>query len=183
MRVLVAYYSETGNTEKVGRAIYEATQAEGHEAQLKPVDQVRADRLSEYDLVFLGSACHSADLARPVKELLDRVPPSPALKLAGFVTHATVMPEGDERQHEMHDRWASKCVVSLEEFGRNKQVDLLGYFSCQGAPSPPVETFIHNTIVTDGTEWEAYVGEVRKHPTQEDLEKAAAFARGVLAKC
>jgi flavodoxin I len=183
MRVLVTYYSETGNTEKVGRAIYEATQAEGHEAELEPVDQVRADRLSEYDLVFLGSACHSADLARPVKELLDRVPPSPALKLAGFVTHATVMPEGGEWQHEMHDRWASKCVLSLEGFATSKQVDLLGYFGCQGAPSPPVETFIHNTIVTDDAEWEAYLVEVRKHPTQEDLEEAAAFARDVLAKC
>lgn len=183
MRVLVAYYSETGNTERVARAIYEATRAEGHEADLEPVKQVRADRLGEYDLVFLGSACHSADLARPVKDLLDRVLPSTGTRLAGFVTHATVTREGDEEQREMHDRWASRCLVSLEEFARSKQVELLGYFGCQGAPSPPIETFIHNTIVTDAAQWEAYLSEVRRHPSQEDLDKAAAFARSILAKC
>jgi hypothetical protein len=54
-----------------------------------------------YDLVFLGSACHDADLARPIKEFLERISVSPTFKLAGFVTHASYTPEGGEREQQM----------------------------------------------------------------------------------
>ncbi len=62
-------------------------------------------------------------------------------------------------------------------------IDFLGYFCCQGAPSPPIEQFIHNTIVTDEDEWEDYIEEVRKHPDNEGLRKARQFALGILVKC
>ena len=58
----------------------------------------------------------------------------------------------------------------------------MGYFGCQGAPSPPIEQFIHSAIVTDEDEWQAYVREVRKHPDEDDLRRARAFARQVLAQ-
>jgi flavodoxin len=183
MRVLVSYFSQTGNTERVAKAICEAVQSQGHEVVLSPVSEIAAGDLDGYDLVFLGSACHSADLAPPVKQLLAGIPSSPAFKLAGFCTHATMMPEGGERQRELHERWASKCLISLAQASEDKGVDFVGYFSCQGVPSPPIEAFIHNTIVTDDDEWEAYIDEVRKHPTQEDLEEAKEFALRVLSKC
>jgi flavodoxin len=183
VKVLVSYFSQTGNTAKVAKAVCEAVRSQGHEVDLLDVAEVAADNLNDYGLVFLGSACHSADLAQPVKQLLADIPLSPTFKLAGFVTHATMMPEGGERQRELHERWASKCVLSLNQAGEEKGVDVLGYFGCQGAPSPPIETFIHNTIVTDDDEWKDYIDEVRKHPTQEDLEKAKEFALRVLSKC
>jgi hypothetical protein len=49
-------------------------------------------------------------------------------------------------------------------------------------PSPPIETFIHNTIITDDDEWETYIEDVRKHPNEKDLEKAKAFALQILAE-
>lgn len=183
MKVLVSYFSQTGNTERVAKAICKAVQSQGHEVDLSPVSEIAADSLDGYDLVFLGSACHSADLAQPVKQLLAGIPSSPTYKLAGFVTHSTMMPEGGERERELHERWASKCVVSLNQASEEKGIDFLGYFGCQGAPSPPIETFIHNTIVTDDDEWKVYINEVKKHPTQEDLEKVKEFALGVLSKC
>lgn len=88
MKVLVVYYSETGNTEKVARAICEELSRE-HEAHLKAINEVNADSLNNYDLVFLGSACHNADLSAPAKRLLNAFPDSPKFKLAGFFTHAT----------------------------------------------------------------------------------------------
>jgi hypothetical protein len=54
-------HSETGNTENIARAIYEEVSKE-HGAHLKEIKQVSADTLNSYDLVFLGSACHSTDL-------------------------------------------------------------------------------------------------------------------------
>jgi hypothetical protein len=37
--------------------------------------------------------------------------------------------------------------------------------------------------VTDEDEWEVYIEEVRKHPNDEDLQKAREFALEILAKC
>ena len=181
MKILVLYYSETGNTAKVAGAIHGAFSSRGHEADLKALGDVTADVLADYDLVFLGSACHDADLARPAKALLEQMPDSPPFKLAGFVTHATYSPEGGDREEELHGTWAARCAVSLREACQQKGLEFLGYYGCMGAPSPPIEQFIHSQIVTDEEEWKGYVEEVRKHPDEEDLRRAAEFAAQVLA--
>ncbi len=183
MKVLIAYYSETGNTAQVAQAIGEEMASLGHEVCLKEVGAITADTLRAYDLVFLGSACHDADLARPVKRILDQIPASPSFRLAGFATHASHTPEGGERQRELHERWAAGCQRSFRQVSQEKGIALLGYFGCQGAPSPPIEHFIHSTIVTDEQEWAVYVHEVRKHPDEDDLRKAKEFAQAVLAQC
>lgn len=188
MKILIAYYSETGNTAKIADAIREGLSTKGHEAGLMEVTDAALqsesvpDTLSAYDLVFLGAACHDADLARPVKELLQSLPASSTLKLAGFVTHASYTPEGGDREQQVHDTWASRCALSFRQASQEKGFDFLGYFGCQGAPSPPIEQFIHNTIVTREDEWEEYVQEVRKHPDEDDLRQAREFAREVLVR-
>jgi flavodoxin len=180
MKVLIAYYSETGNTAKVARAIGEEIQRQGYEVHLQDLGEIAPNALTAYDLIVLGSACHDADLARPVKEFLDQIPASPSFKLAGFATHASHTPEGGERQRELHERWASGCQRSFRQASQEKGITFLGYFGCQGAPSPPIEQFIHRTIVTDEDEWAVYVDEARKHPDEDDLRKATEFARAVV---
>jgi flavodoxin I len=188
MKILVAYYSETGNTAKVAEAIGEGLSTEGHEVDLMGIggashpDEIAPDTLNAYDLVFLGSACHDADLAGPVKGFLERIPVSPAFKLAGFVTHASYTPEGGDRQQRAHKIWVSRCAQSLRQASQEKGIDFLGYYGCQGAPSPPIEQFIRNTIVTDEDEWQEYIQEARKHPDEDDLRTARGFAQAVLAQ-
>lgn len=181
MKILVVYYSETGNTEKVARAICEEASRE-HEADLKTVEEITADGFGNYDLVFLGSACHSADLARPVKRILNAIPKSPRFKLAGFFTHATYTLGGSKGQNILFNRWASKCVTSFQEVSKEKQIDFRGYFDCQGAPSPPIQEFIRREIVTSPDAWEEYIKEVMKHPTPNDLQKAKEFATRMLSE-
>ena len=180
VKVLVAYYSETGNTEKVAKAIYDQASKE-HEAHLKKVKDVTAGILNDYDLVFLGSACHSADLAVPVKGILNALSNSPKFRLAGFFTHSTWTPESDGSARTLFNRWASKCIVSFEKISKEKQIDFRGYFNCQGVPSPPIQEFIRREIVKSDSDFEAYLEEAKKHPSSEDLEKAKEFARKVLS--
>ncbi len=180
MKILIAYYSETGNTAQVARAIGDEVAAQGHEATLREVGAVTADTLGAYDLVFLGSACHDADLSRPVKRVLDGIPASPSYKLAGFATHSSLLPEGGDRQRELYERWASGCPRSFRQASQEKGIAFLGYFGCQGAPSPPIEQFIHSRILTDEDEWAVYVEEARKHPDEHDLCKAKEFAQQVI---
>jgi len=183
LKVLVAYYSETGNTEKIAKAIYEEA-SKKHEAHLKRMQDINADTLNDYDLVFLGSACQSSDLATPVKKILKALPESPKFKLAGFFTHSTYTPK--QTQHSPHaqtlfNRWASKCIHTFEDMSKEKRINFKGYYHCQGAPSRPIQTFIRTTIITSDEEWEPYIQEAQKHPNQKDLEKAAEFARKILS--
>ena len=181
MKVLVAYYSETGNTEKIARAIFEGA-LKDQEVHLKKINEVTADTLNNYDLVFLGSACHASDLAAPVKRILDALPKSPTSKLAGFFTHSTCSPEDRfPRASELFSRWAGKCILSFEKVSEEKKIDFKGYYNCQGAPSPPIEEFIRREVLS-ADEWEEYIEEVRKHPSPEDVQKAKEFAREVLSK-
>jgi flavodoxin len=179
MKVLVAYYSETGNTEKIAKAICEEASKE-HEAHLKKVEDINPETLNDYDLVFLGSACHSADLAVPAKKLLQNLQKSPKFKLAGFFTHSVWTPEQNGHAQAVFDEWASKCIDSFESISKEKQIDFKGYYHCQGSPNLRIRMFRHSTIIKPNKEWKAYIQEARKHPNQEDLEKASNFARKII---
>jgi flavodoxin len=183
MKIMIAYFSQTGNTAKVAQAIYEAAVFQDHKVYLEEVGEITPDGLTAYDLIFLGSACHDSDLAKPAKRVLGGIPSSPPFKLAGFATHAAYTSEGGEREREVYEEWAARCELSFHQASQEKQIEFLGYYHCQGAPSPPIEAFIRNTIVTDEGEWKTYIEEVKRHPDEEDLQQAREFARQVLAMC
>lgn len=108
MKILIAYFTQTGNTEKIARAIYEEVLSQGHEVHLMSIADIASDSFNSYGLVFLGSACHDADLAKPVKRILEAIAKSPSFKMAGFATHATVTPKGGERERELYEKWAGR---------------------------------------------------------------------------
>ncbi len=180
LKVLVAYYSMTGNTEKIAEALFEEASIK-NEAYLKKVRDITIDSLNDYDLVFLGSACHSTDLAAPAKEMLNLLPNSPRFKLAGFFTHSTFTRESGGSASAYFNEWASRCIVSFEEVAKEKHIDFVGYFNCQGAPSPSIQEFIHNEIIKSDNDWKAYIDEAEKHPNSSDLQRAKEFARKVFS--
>jgi flavodoxin len=54
-KVLVIYWSATGNTEKVANAIQKALVCEGAEIVVKEISEAAEEELYQYDLIFLGS--------------------------------------------------------------------------------------------------------------------------------
>jgi len=180
MKILVATYTQSGNTEKIARAIFETVQSEKHEVHLKNLDDIQPENLTDYDLVFLGSACHDADLAEPVQIFLDAVSTAPSFKLAGFVTHSAANPDAGDGEQELYQKWAGRCIVTFEQASQKKEIDFLGYYHCQGAPSPPIEEFIHQEILPNKDEWEDYIKMARNHPNDNDFTQAMDFARKVL---
>ncbi|MFX1318058.1 MAG: flavodoxin family protein [Promethearchaeota archaeon] len=179
MKILIAYYSETGNTAQVAQAMYEAL-SKDHDVVLMTVQEVSFDLLLGFELVFLGAAVHDSDLAKPLKRLLEVLPMNPSFKLAGFSTHAVYEPDGSSHKDALYEQWAGRCLPSFKVACREKSIQFLGYFHCQGVPSEPIERFIHREIITSKEEWNEYLPELRKHPTPEDLQNAKDFARKMI---
>ncbi|MCG8615259.1 MAG: flavodoxin domain-containing protein, partial [Desulfobacterales bacterium] len=80
MKVLVAYFSQSGNTEKIARAICEEAGI-AHEADLKALEDLTPEAAAEYDCIFLGSPLHRGNLAGPVKECLKALKETSGQKL------------------------------------------------------------------------------------------------------
>lgn len=70
-KVLVIYYSKTGNTEEMARAVGEGVKGEGVEVEVKKVEDTKADELLEADGIIIGSPTYYGGMAASLKELLD----------------------------------------------------------------------------------------------------------------
>jgi flavodoxin I len=174
MKTLVLYYSLSGQTKKVAEAIYDVAKKES-DAELKELKDFTADQLSNYDLAFIGSPCHDSDIAKPIKQLLEKIPENPQFKLACFVTHSCSPPEQGDYFAKLFDEWVGKFSKTLDEVTTSKKIDFRGYFRCQGAATPAIENFIHTTIITDEKKFNTYIEESRKHPDETDLKNAQEF--------
>jgi len=182
MRILITYFTHSNNTKEIAESIFDELEDQNHEVDIERIENVKPESLNEYDLVFIGSACHHADVGAPVKALLKEISHSPPFKMAGFVTHATKMAEGGERNKELYQRWAGKCVKTFTQVCEEKSIEFLEYFHCKGIPIPPIADFIHQEIILDEEEWEEYKEEIKTHPDEFDLLNAKAFAKSVLSK-
>jgi NAD(P)H dehydrogenase (quinone) len=70
-KVLIVYYSRTGNTEAMATAIAKAVTEEGLDVVCKKVKDVAVDELLEADGLMVGSPTYYGTMAASVKRLLD----------------------------------------------------------------------------------------------------------------
>ena len=122
-RVLVGVFSETGNTMKIGEAIRDEATELGHSVDLESIDSIDPTTLGDYNVAFIGSTCHSSNLAQPVLDLLAALPENSELRVAGFVTHSTWGPSDNARRQSLYDRWAGLCQPTFEKACAGKGVD------------------------------------------------------------
>ena len=101
LKILISYFSDTGNTAKVALAILDQGLSERHEVHHIEIRKSSPEKLKAYDLIFMGAPCHDADLAGPIKQLLEQIPNSSTFKLAGCVTHESYSPDEVEREREV----------------------------------------------------------------------------------
>lgn len=73
-RILVVYHSETGNTEALGKALFEGARSlPGVEAILRPVADVTDEEIQSADGILVGTPVYWASLHAEVKKFIDRV--------------------------------------------------------------------------------------------------------------
>jgi len=70
-KVLVCYYSRTGNTQEMAEKIAEVMKGEGLDVDLAKVEDTKVDELLNYDCLIFGSPTYYGSMAWPMKKLLD----------------------------------------------------------------------------------------------------------------
>ncbi len=70
-KVLLIYYSRTGNTEKMAQHVAAGVKAGGVEVVLKSVEETKASEFLDYDGIVVGSPTYYGTMAWEVKKLLD----------------------------------------------------------------------------------------------------------------
>ena len=70
-KVLIVYYSRTGNTEMMAEIIEGAIKKEGVEVDRKKVEDISCDALLDYDALVVGSPTYYGTMAAEIKQLFD----------------------------------------------------------------------------------------------------------------
>ena len=70
-KVLIVYFSSTGNTENMAELIQNGVESEGVETTCKKVEETTADELLGYDGIIIGSPTYYGSMSWEIKKLLD----------------------------------------------------------------------------------------------------------------
>lgn len=70
-RVLIVYYSRSGNTKKMASFVGEGVREENVEPVIKDVNKVKPRELLDYDGIIIGSPTYYGTMAAEIKKLLD----------------------------------------------------------------------------------------------------------------
>ena len=70
-KVLILYYSGSGNTKKMGKAIGEAMKSSTMSVTVEDVGKVDISLLPDYDSIVLGSPTYFSNVAWQVKKVID----------------------------------------------------------------------------------------------------------------
>ncbi len=70
-KILIVYYSRSGNTKKMASLIESGVKTEGVEVELKDVSKTKAEELLNYDGIIIGSPTYYGSMAAEIKKLLD----------------------------------------------------------------------------------------------------------------
>jgi NAD(P)H dehydrogenase (quinone) len=71
-RVLVAYYSRSGNTREMADHVAEGVREAGGRVDVRPVTDVSVDDLLEYEGIIIGSPTYYGVMSAEVKKLFDK---------------------------------------------------------------------------------------------------------------
>ena len=160
MKILVTYYTKTGNTEKVAQAIYEAIRSD---KELAPVHAVKD--LGEYDIIFCGFPVQAHSVPLPVENFIKAIPAGK--KIAFFTTHGSL-------------RGGPLAVTAIEHaVSLASKLKVIGTFGCRGKVDPKIIEVLLNK--PEHKTWAETARSASSHPNESDLEDARQFAKEVTA--
>lgn len=164
MKYTVLYQSKTGNTKQVARAIYDAISSP--DKYIYDVEEIQ--QVPQSDVYFIGFGIHNGSCGMDIIEAMEDIYDA---QYAIFATCGSMPTEGYKK------KIGKNLDVWLPE-----DADFLGMFLCQGKVEDEVRQAMIDKMPEKGQELAQLFDEGSHHPDQEDLEKAAEFARGIQKK-
>jgi flavodoxin len=161
MNVLVAYFSQTGNTKKVAEAIFGEIEAT---KELKELAEV--NHLEGHDLTFLGFPVQAYGPAQQAATFLEEH--CAGKDLALFITHAT------HEDSEQLPEWIAKCRTAAAA------ANVVGLFNCQGELGEQVADFMLKSGDEKLVAWAKDRPSTLGQPDAARLERARVWAREVM---
>jgi flavodoxin len=162
MKVLVAYRSQSGNTQKIAEAIYGAI---SEQKEIKRTEEVNS--LEGYDLAFLGFTIYALGPDEPVVNFLKSHVKDKTIAL--FITHAS--PEGAPPLQG----WIQKFKDAAAS------ANIVDVFNCQGALSQQVKAVMLNHSDPQLRAW-AQNDNSQGQPDAARIERARVFAKETIEK-
>ena len=161
MKALITYYSQTGNTEKIARAIYEAIH---FEKEILPVRDVKT--LQGYDIIFAGFPVQAHSVPAAFLPFFKNLPAGQPIAL--FCTHGSLRGGHLPKQAIEH------------AIGLASRMKILGTFCVRGKVNPQVIDSLAKRI--EHQAWAEEALGASEHPTAADLADATEFVKTILAK-
>jgi flavodoxin I len=162
MKVLVTYYSETSNTEKVARAIYEGIDEASKE--IHPIEA--AKNLEDFDLIFCGFPVHASSVPPKVEAFLQGLPQGKMVAL--FATHGCL-------------RGGHLAVTAFDNaMALASNARVIATFGCRGKVKPQLMEALGRK--PEHRAWVEEAQSAAEHPDEADLEACKAYARRIVAK-
>jgi flavodoxin len=167
MKILITYFSQTGNTEKIAQSICEGCKTE--EVDIKPIKEVDPSTLSDYELVFLGSGIYASRVNKSLADLISAATELPP-KFVFFNTHASKVPYQDgfkvvKQKIEDH----SEIIAEFDCCGDNI-----------GIPETMRNSMLERLPPEKRKEAEEHQQWLKGRPNSEDLENAKKFAESLI---
>ena len=150
MNIRLIYFSQTGNTRKVAKAMAEVFNSEGHSAQTISYRKANHADFIEAELIGVGAPCFESQAPSVVREYLWSLPILDQKKAFVFSTSGG---------------GPGKVLYDLAKPLMKKGAEVVGGFLCRGALFYPVPCL---------------VGRFPDRPNEQDLSKAKEFARNLL---
>jgi flavodoxin/Pyruvate/2-oxoacid:ferredoxin oxidoreductase delta subunit len=154
-RALIAYFSQTGSTAKVAKAIARGLENAGYEPDLQRIDRDAPPHPRRYEIFGVGAPVHYYRLPFNVSDYIRDLPDLRGIPVFSFILQGTYrFDAGNSLRHGLAGKG-----------GRE-----VGYFHCYGASH-------YLGHLKEGYLFSA------DHPTAKELTRAEAFGRQVANNC
>jgi flavodoxin/ferredoxin len=150
MDINIIYFSQTGNTRKVAKAMAESFKEEGHEARTIGFKKIRQMDFTDTNLIGVGAPCFESRAPSHVREFLWDLPDLTGKKAFVFATSGG---------------GPGKVLYDLAKPMMKKGAEVIGGFLSRGTCFHPVPCL---------------VGRFPDRPDAQDLQKAKKFAGDLL---
>jgi flavodoxin/NAD-dependent dihydropyrimidine dehydrogenase PreA subunit len=147
MKSIIIYFSQTGNTKKIARAINAGISQVIQEAEIASIKDIDPADLDKYDLIGLGSPVWASREPQNVTDFISAIRVSKGKHAFSFCTHGA-SPAGFEQ--------------SMASALKKKGLKVIGFYDCYGRCLIQV---LPKPYLTDG------------HPDDIDLREAEDFGR------